>query len=230
MAEAPVRARTHTDDSDPVIWQLTPQNLQKIWDEVFTRAAELASKERKKDLRPCRRPWATCSTRSSRCVPGCSRSTTAWPDSATMWPPNAPPSRSWLTPHGRWAATCRSQLTARVVASPPRLQTAPHTTGALRGVPAHVPAGAHQRRLRQLGLRPRHTRHHRHLGARPGAVASDADALARAQTDRHRRAGHLPQAAAHEPGQGQLPAVRADHLLPAGRDRDAARASRGQRW
>ena len=51
MAEAPYRARTHTDDGDPIVWQLTPQNLQKTWDAIFTAAAELASKERKKDLK-----------------------------------------------------------------------------------------------------------------------------------------------------------------------------------
>ena len=51
MAEAPYRARTHTDDGDPIIWQLTPQNLQKTWDAIFTAASDLASKERKKDLK-----------------------------------------------------------------------------------------------------------------------------------------------------------------------------------
>jgi uncharacterized coiled-coil protein SlyX len=50
MAKAPVRARTHSDDDEPIIWQLTPENLQKMWDTIFTAAAELASKERKKDL------------------------------------------------------------------------------------------------------------------------------------------------------------------------------------
>jgi len=50
MAKAPVRVRTHTDDDEPIIWQLTPQGLQKTWDAIFTAATELANKERKKDL------------------------------------------------------------------------------------------------------------------------------------------------------------------------------------
>jgi hypothetical protein len=50
MAKAPVRAITHTGDDESIIWRLTPQHLQKIWDTIFTAAADLASKERKKDL------------------------------------------------------------------------------------------------------------------------------------------------------------------------------------
>ena len=51
MSESPYRARTHTEDGEPIIWQLTPQGLQKAWDAIFTAAADLASKERKKDLK-----------------------------------------------------------------------------------------------------------------------------------------------------------------------------------
>src|SRR2546427_10070896 len=51
MPESPRQARTHTDEGDPIIWQLTPQNLQKTWDAIFTAAVDLASKERKKDLK-----------------------------------------------------------------------------------------------------------------------------------------------------------------------------------
>src|SRR5918912_3090085 len=51
MAQAPAHARTHADDGSPIIWQLTPEKLQTIWDDIFTGAAELASKERKKDLK-----------------------------------------------------------------------------------------------------------------------------------------------------------------------------------
>ena len=40
----------HTDDDEPIIWQLTPQHLQKTWHSIFKAAADLASKERKKDL------------------------------------------------------------------------------------------------------------------------------------------------------------------------------------
>lgn len=50
MAKAPVRAIMHTNDGEPIVWQLTPQNLQNAWDTIFTAAADLASKERKKDL------------------------------------------------------------------------------------------------------------------------------------------------------------------------------------
>jgi hypothetical protein len=50
MAKSPYRARMRTDDDEPILWQLTPEDLQKTWDAIFTAAADLASKERKKDL------------------------------------------------------------------------------------------------------------------------------------------------------------------------------------
>ncbi len=199
MSESPVRARAHTDDDEPIIWQLTPQSLQKTWDAIFAAAADLASKERKKDLKALQAALGDMQHAIKQV-----RARVQSLDDRMIRLGNDVAAQRAAFEQWTHAGEVRDGVST-VPESPRRTPMALFETF-LRDLPART----HQCWLRKLGLRPGQARDRRYLGTRPGSFAGNAGAVARTQADRHRWTRHFSETAAHRPGQSHLPAVRAD--------------------